>query len=81
MREPDDRRFAELMLYISQKSKDDPKFGATKLNKLLFYSDFLAYANLGDSITGFEYQKLEHSPGPRRIMAIRRNLSVKGPYR
>src|SRR5437868_5448387 len=78
MREPDERRFAELMLYISAKSASDPKFGATKLNKILFYSDFLAYAQLGDSITGFEYQKIEYGPAPRGVVAVRRNLEQQG---
>src|SRR5882724_9411228 len=78
MRDPDDKRFAELMLYISTKCKDDLKFGATKLNKILFYSDFLAYAQLGNAITGFEYQKLPHGPAPRRVLTIRRNLEQEG---
>jgi hypothetical protein len=78
MRELDEQRFAELMLYISNECEQDPKFGATKLNKILFYSDFLAYANLGNSITGAEYQKLDHGPGPRRIKSIRRNLEQQG---
>ncbi|HYL73280.1 MAG TPA: Panacea domain-containing protein [Bryobacteraceae bacterium] len=78
MREPDERRFAELMLYVSEKSARDPKFGATKLNKILFYSDFLAFAQLGDSITGFEYQKLEHGPAPRRIVSMRKTLEKDG---
>jgi hypothetical protein len=78
MRELDERRLAELMLYIGRKCADDPKFGATKLNKILFYSDFLAYANLGDSITGAEYQKLPFGPAPRRIKVVRRNLEQEG---
>lgn len=78
MRGLDEGRFAELMLYIGSKCADDPKFGATKLNKILFYSDFLAYANLGDSITGAEYQKLPFGPAPRRIKVVRRNLEQQG---
>jgi hypothetical protein len=78
MREPNQRRFAELMLYVSAKCASDPKFGATKLNKILFYSDFLAYAQLGNSITGFEYQKLPHGPAPRHILTVRRNLEREG---
>jgi hypothetical protein len=78
MREPDEKRFAELLLYISEKCATDPKFGATKLNKILFYADSLAFATLGNSITGFEYQKLPHGPGPRRIMTVQRNLEKEG---
>src|ERR1700733_10925348 len=78
MRDPNERRFAELMLYVSEKCASDPKFGATKLNKILFYADFLAYAELGNSITGFEYQKLPHGPAPRRILTVRRRLEQEG---
>lgn len=66
-----ERKFRELVLYISQKCASDPMFGATKLNKVLFYSDFLAYANLGQPITGFEYQKLPNGPVPRRLLPVR----------
>lgn len=64
-------RFEELVLYISQKCANDPKFNTIKLNKLLFFSDFLSYAVNGEPITGFEYQKLEMGPAPRRIREIR----------
>ena len=33
----------------------DSKFGATKLNKILWWSDFLACAQRGKPITGIEY--------------------------
>lgn len=66
-----DDKFKELVLYISQKCANDPTFGATKLNKILFYADFLAYANLGKAITNFDYQKLPNGPAPRRLLPIR----------
>jgi uncharacterized phage-associated protein len=62
------------MLYVAQKSESDPKFGAVKLNKILFYSDFLAYLKLGRSITGEVYQRLERGPAPRRLLQVRRSL-------
>ncbi len=64
-------RFRELVLYVSQKCANDPCFGATKLNKILFFSDFLAFAHYGEPITGFEYQKLEQGPAPRRLVPMR----------
>ena len=45
-------RFRELILYCALKSETHRFFGATKLNKCLFYADFLAYRALGSSITG-----------------------------
>ncbi len=70
-RSEDEKKFKELILYVSQKCATDPTFGATKLNKILFYADFLAYANLGKAITNFDYQKLPNGPAPRRLLPIR----------
>ncbi len=77
-RRENDKKFRELVLYISQKCANDPKFGATKLNKILFYSDFLAYANLGKAITNFDYQKLPNGPAPRRLLPIRDQMIADG---
>ena len=71
-------KFKELILYISQMCADDPTFGATKLNKILFYSDFLAYANLGEAITYFDYQRLANGPAPRRLLPIRDQMIEDG---
>ena len=64
-------RFRELILYCATKSETHRLFGATKLNKCLFYADFLAYRALGTSITGAEYLALEHGPAPRQFVAER----------
>jgi uncharacterized phage-associated protein len=60
-----DNRLEELVVLLASRSKDDPKFGAIKLNKLLFYSDFIAYRLLGQPITGQEYFALENGPALR----------------
>jgi hypothetical protein len=67
-------RFRELVLYISQKCANDPRFGSVKLSKILFLSDFLAFAHYGEPITGFEYQKLEQGPAPRRLLPLRKQM-------
>jgi hypothetical protein len=74
----DEKKLSELILYISQKCANDPCFGATKLNKILFFSDFLFYGNTGKPITGVEYQKLPHGPAPRRLLPIRKKLESQG---
>lgn len=71
-------KFKELVLYIAERSEDDPWFGATKLNKLLFYSDFLAYGHLGKPITGAEYQKLPHGPAPKKLLPVRGEMIREG---
>lgn len=75
---PDDRKLKELMLYVADKSECDPSFGAVKLNKILFYSDFLMYLKLRESITGQEYMKLEHGPAPRRLLPLQEELISEG---
>lgn len=67
---PNDSKLKELILYIAEKSESDQHFGRTKLNKLLFYADFVAYGETGKSITGHEYQKLGNGPVLRKFLPI-----------
>jgi len=57
-----DAKMAELILYVSDRCQLDPAYGSTKLNKILFYADFLYYAKHGTSITGQEYMRLDKGP-------------------
>ncbi|MBO0682572.1 MAG: SocA family protein [Candidatus Dormibacteraeota bacterium] len=74
----DRRKFKELLLYVAQKSKGDSRFGATKLNKVLYFSDFLAYGRLGQPITGVTYQRLDHGPAPMPMLPVQRELEEEG---
>ena len=65
--QPEDARLRELILLICKGSEGDPRFGAVKLNKLLFYCDFSAYAKLGKSITGQEYLALPEGPALKKL--------------
>jgi hypothetical protein len=69
-KEPDDGKLRELILFIADRSSQDERFGSIKLNKLLFYSDFLAYVKLGSSITGHAYQRLENGPAPKKMLPL-----------
>lgn len=71
---PNDEKFRELILFIAEESEGDRAFGATKLNKILFYSDFNAYLHFGSSITGQEYQALKNGPAPRLLLPIMEQL-------
>ena len=62
-----DTKMRELILYVASKSQHDPKFGSTKLNKILFFADFAFYFKHGRSVTGQEYMRLKHGPAPRRL--------------
>lgn len=73
-----EQKLQELMLYVAEKSLEDPSFGAVKLNKILAFSDFQAYAVLGHAVTGVPYQKLEHGPAPRPVGHLLRELVEAG---
>jgi hypothetical protein len=68
---PNDAKLKELILFIASRSQDDRRFGSTKLNKLLFFADFLAYAKLGHAITGHAYFRLPNGPAPKAMVPIR----------
>ena len=74
----DEAKLAELILYISQRCATDPEFGAIKLNKILYLSDFLSFGNFGEPITGVEYQHLRLGPAPRRLIPVREALQSAG---
>jgi len=62
------------MLYAAEKSRSDERFGATKLNKILFFSDFLSYGLTGTPITGATYQKLKNGPAPVELKPVAREI-------
>jgi hypothetical protein len=69
------RKFKELMLYFSQRGLDEGLvIGSTKLNKLLFFTDFRAYAELGSPVTGATYQKLQWGPAARELLPMRTEM-------
>jgi hypothetical protein len=71
----DRRKLQELILYISQQYASDPLYGTTRLNKVLYFIDFLAYARLGTPVTGAEYIRERRGPVPRPIRQPSRVLT------
>jgi hypothetical protein len=69
-----ERRFKDLLLYVAKSLANDPTFGETKANKVLFFSDFEAYRRLGEPITGADYQKNLYGPTARRYPVLRDEL-------
>lgn len=67
-------KMKELVLHVATASVDDPKFGATKLNKILFYADFLSYLRRGKSISGQKYFALEEGPAPKCMFPLGREM-------
>jgi hypothetical protein len=75
----DRKKFKALMLYFSQRGVDERLvIGSTKLNKLLFFSDMRAYAELGQPITGARYQKLPFGPAARAMLPVREEMVEEG---
>ena len=56
-------RLKNVMLYILGKCGE---VWCTKMNKLLFYTDFLAYRQRGMAITGLSYRAIDFGPVPER---------------
>lgn len=74
----DERKFREMVIYIAEKSRRDPRFGATKLNKILFCADFTAHRELGRSISGAQYRHLSEGPVAAELPSITTKLSAAG---
>jgi hypothetical protein len=75
------QRFRELIIYVSSKSTEDASFGAVKLNKILYHSDFLAFYRFGVPLTGQRYFRIQSGPAPRAISPIARELAAEGAVR
>lgn len=72
------QRFRELILYIADKCRDAEFFGAVKLNKILYHSDFRAFRRFGVPVTGVGYFRLPHGPAPAALLPVRRDLEREG---
>lgn len=73
-----DKKLRELILYIALKCQSHTFFGAIKLNKMLFYSDFIVYLMRGSSITDQEYFAIQEGPAPRRLVPVRDKMRSDG---
>ena len=71
-------KLKQLILYISQKCAAKSNFGVTKLNKIVYFSDFIFYRDTGEPITGVEYQKLQRGPAPRRMKPVIDEMKIDG---
>lgn len=67
-------KFNALVHYICGTCTDLSKLNATKLNKILWLSDMLAYSNHGSPITGETYKKDKYGPVPVHINAALEQL-------
>jgi transcriptional regulator with XRE-family HTH domain len=73
-RKPSFEKIAALVKYYALHLKPFK----TKLNKLLFYTDFIHYAQSGFGITGLGYTAIAHGPVPRNYGSLYDTLFEQG---
>lgn len=73
-----ERKFAELVLYVAERLRNDRAGGATKLNKVIFFVEFTHLRRHQAVISGCEFQKLAHGPAPRQLLPVRRRMIETG---
>jgi hypothetical protein len=73
------QKLRELILYVARRCQGDERFGKTKLNKILFWTDFLAYQVHGVSITGQQYVKKQFGPVGKETEAALTELMEAEP--
>lgn len=71
------RKLAKLTHYICYQCHDPSVLGATKLNKILWYADLIAYLKTGKQITGERYVKQQFGPVPKHILVVIEDLEEK----
>ncbi len=67
-------KFSEMVVFFSDRLKP----WKTKLNKLLFYSDFLNFKLTGYSMSGIQYRAITLGPVPNNFQTIYEYLENKG---
>jgi hypothetical protein len=73
-----EHRLREMILYVSSRAKDMPRYGKTKLNKILWDADFSAYLSRRTPVTGRPYQKLKAGPAPVEMPTVLAEMQADG---
>jgi len=72
-RNPNFEKFTEMVVYFSEKMEPFK----TKMNKLLFYADFLMFKQSCFSISGVRYKAIDMGPVPNNFQSIFEYLANK----
>ena len=62
-------RLKELILYVATKLKDDPKFGHTKLAKIIYFSDMESFRMHRQPVSGSAFVRMQFGPLPEEFPA------------
>jgi putative zinc finger/helix-turn-helix YgiT family protein len=68
---PNIEKARQMILYFAKRCMPF----TTKMNKLLFYSDFLHFSKCGYAISGISYQAIQRGPVPYRYNSLYENAS------
>lgn len=74
----DRTKFKDLMHYVIWRAADSDGFGATKLYKILWFSEARCFTLTGQPIAGAEYVRKKYGPIPRLGMQVRQELVSEG---
>ena len=70
---PNFEKFSEMVVFFTEKLQP----WKTKMNKLLFYADFITYKQTGFSMSGVQYRALPMGPVPNNFNSIFEYLANK----
>ncbi len=71
---PDYDKLTEMIVFFAQ----EVSCYKTKMNKLLFYTDFVMFRQYGQSVSGARYKAIPYGPVPNSFDSIFESLSKKG---
>jgi hypothetical protein len=74
----DREKLKQLILHVCRECRDTSKLGATKLHKVLWYSDGQYFVRNGEPITGETYIKREYGPFSTHLDALVTELQAEG---
>lgn len=74
----EENKFKSLVVYILWRAGGVPGFGATKLNKAIWFSEARCFEALGKSITGESFIREKFGPVPRNIKPVLDELVEAG---
>jgi hypothetical protein len=74
----DGDKFKNLVHYVCSISPNPKVLGATKLNKILWYSELNSFLSLGKPITGAKFVKRQFGPVAKATLPVLENLRSEG---
>jgi hypothetical protein len=69
--------FKEMILYIAGRCQDKPAFNSDRLNKVLYYSDFLWYGYTGEAMSHETYTRESNGPIAAHLAEVCKELEAE----